>query len=88
MLSVRGGGIMNDEILKRQGAAEFLKTPIGTIDYLVATGQIPYFRVGKRNVRFSRQRLLEWIKEREGIEFRHKKRINNEFKINRRDRER
>jgi excisionase family DNA binding protein len=61
------------EILTRKDVAEFFKMPIRTVDYLVATGQIPFSRIGKRSVRFSRERLDEWFKEREGIEFRHNK---------------
>ena len=62
-----------DEILTRNEVADFLKIPKRTIDYLVSTQQIPFFRVGKRGVRFSRERLMEWSREREGVEFRHKK---------------
>jgi excisionase family DNA binding protein len=59
-----------DEILTRGEAADLLKLPRRTLDYLVGTGQIPYARIGKRSVRFSRSRLLEWLAEREGIEYR------------------
>ena len=59
-----------DEILKRKEAAAMLKVPQRTLDYLVATGQIPFSRVGKRSVRFTRSRLLEWLREREGIAYR------------------
>jgi excisionase family DNA binding protein len=59
-------------VLKRQGAAELLKLPIRTLDYLVATNQIPFSRIGKRGVRFSQERLELWFEEREGVEFRHK----------------
>lgn len=62
------------EILKRKDAAEFLKLPLQTLDYYVRTGQIPFSRLGKRLVRFNRGRLIEWMAEREGIEFRHQKR--------------
>ena len=61
-----------EEILTRSEVAEFFKIPIRTIDYLVSTQQIPFFRVGKRGVRFSRNRLMEWSREREGVEFRHR----------------
>jgi hypothetical protein len=36
---------------------------------LVTTKQIPFSRIGKRNVRFSRKRLEEWFREREHIEY-------------------
>jgi len=56
-----------DEILTRKEVAEMLKLPRRTLDYLVATGQIPFSRIGKRSVRFSRSRLMQWLGEREGI---------------------
>jgi excisionase family DNA binding protein len=59
--------------LKRQDAAELFKMPVRTIDYLVATGQIPFSRLGKRTVRFDSDRLEEWFNEREGVEYRHRK---------------
>lgn len=59
-----------DEVLTRQEAAEMLKLPNRTLDYLVSKGQILFSRVGKRGVRFTRSRLLKWLKEREGIEYR------------------
>jgi excisionase family DNA binding protein len=59
-----------DEILTRGEAADLLKLPRRTLDYLVGTGQIPYAQIGKRSVRFTRSRLLEWLAEREGIEYR------------------
>ena len=62
--------LVSDEILNRKEASEMLKIPQRTLDYLVATGQIPFSRVGKRSVRFTRSRLLEWLKEREGIAYR------------------
>ena len=62
--------ITNDEILTRTEAAGMLKMPRRTLDYLVATGQIPFSRIGKRSVRFTRSRLLKWLQEREGIEYR------------------
>jgi excisionase family DNA binding protein len=59
-----------DEILTRGEAAELLKLPKRTLDYLVGTGQIPFARIGKRSVRFTRTRFLEWLSEREGVEYR------------------
>ena len=61
------------EILTRKEVSEMLKLPIRTLDYLVSTGQIPFFRPGKRSVRFLKSRLEDWIQTREGVEFRHKK---------------
>ena len=53
--------------------SEMFKLPIRTVDYLVQTDQIPFSRIGKRSVRFDKERLLGWFKGREGIEFKHKK---------------
>jgi len=61
------------EILKRIEVSEMFQMPVRTVDYLVSTNQIPYSRLGKRSVRFNKDRLMRWFEEREGIEFRHKK---------------
>jgi len=58
------------EILTRKEAAGVLKMPLRTLDHLVRTNQIPYSRLGKRSVRFSEDRLMAWLREREGVEFR------------------
>lgn len=58
-----------DEILTRPEVAREYKMPLRTVDYYVATNQIPYSRLGRRLVRFSRKRLDEWFREREGISF-------------------
>jgi len=62
-----------DEVLTTKEAAELLKMPKRTISYLIQTNQIPFCRVGKRTVKFSKDRLWEWFKEREGIELRYNK---------------
>lgn len=69
-----------DEILTRAEAADLLKLPKRTLDYLVGTGQIPFSRIGKRSVRFTRSRLLEWLKEREGVEYRLPRIMDEAFK--------
>lgn len=61
---------VQDEILNQKEAAEMLKVPQRILDYLVATGQVPFSRVGQRSVRFTRSRLVEWLREREGVEYR------------------
>ncbi|MBC8466721.1 MAG: helix-turn-helix domain-containing protein [Deltaproteobacteria bacterium] len=58
------------EILTRRETAEMLKLPIRTLDYLVGTNQIPFSRLGKRAVRFDKNRLNEWFRDREGVEYR------------------
>ena len=58
-----------DEIFTIREGADFLKMKKRSLDYLVATGQIPFSRIGKRSVRFSKARLLEWMRERECVEY-------------------
>ena len=60
---------MSDIMTKKDVAKEF-KLTLRTVDNLVSTGQIPFSRVGKRSVRFDRNRLREWFREREGVEYR------------------
>ena len=55
------------EILTRKEAAEFLRISLRTLDYFVMTKQVPFSRLGVRHVRFSRERLLEHMREREGM---------------------
>ena len=38
-----------DEVLTRAEAADMLKLPKRTLDYLVSTGQVPFSRLGNRN---------------------------------------
>lgn len=59
-------------VLTREQVAELLQMPIRTIDYFVATGQIPFSRVGKRGVRFSKERIIDWFNEREGVQYNRK----------------
>jgi excisionase family DNA binding protein len=60
----------NEEVLTRPEAADFLRVPQRTVDYLVAVRELPYTRVGKRRVVFLRSRLIEYLKENEKAEFR------------------
>ena len=64
------------EILIRKEVAEMFKMSIGTINYLVTTGQIPFSRLGKRSVRFDRARLEKWFADREMVEYRRKNKNN------------
>ena len=65
-------GSTPNEVMTRSDVAEEFQLPLRTVDYLVSTNQIPYARVGKRSVRFTRSRLMEWLRERENIEYRLK----------------
>jgi len=59
-----------DEPITLKEAANYLKMPERTINYLISTDQIYFSRTGKRGVRFTRRRLQDWLREREGIEYR------------------
>jgi excisionase family DNA binding protein len=60
---------MQEKILTRKEAADFLRIKIRTLDYLVATRQIPFSRIGKKILRFRQSRLLQLMDERENIPF-------------------
>ncbi len=52
------------QILTRQEVAQFYKLPLSTVNYFVATNQIPFSRLGKRSVRFDRDELEQWFQAR------------------------
>jgi len=52
------------DILTRQEVAQTYKLPLSTVDYFVATNQIPYSRLGKRAVRFDKGELEQWFQAR------------------------
>ncbi len=51
-------------ILTYDGAAELLGLPKGTVYAMVSRKELPHFRLGARNVRFSSVALLEWLQSR------------------------
>jgi excisionase family DNA binding protein len=59
-----------EEYLTRREVAELLKVPVKTVDYWIATKEIPYSRPAGRTVRFIRSRIEEHMRSREGVEFR------------------
>lgn len=63
-------GKRENQRLTRKQVAERYQVPLRSIDYLVSTRQIPFFRFGTRAVRFDPERLAKWEKEREGVPFR------------------
>ena len=58
------------DILTRPEAAEFLRIPLHSLNFLVSTNQIPYSRLGRRRIVFLRDRLIEYVRERENVEYR------------------
>ena len=64
-----GLGAIGD-IMNRSEAAQMLRIPGRTLDYMVRRNEIPYIRLGKRALRFSRSRIARWLENRENIEYR------------------
>ena len=58
------------KLLTRKEVCELFSLPTSTLDFLVSTGQIPYFRVSQRNIRFRESELLEWLETRRNVEYR------------------
>ena len=52
------------KVLTRKEVAEILQLSVRTIDYMVATNQIPHKRVGL-SVRFSEKVLERWMEQGE-----------------------
>ena len=64
------------DIINKPEAALMLGVSIRTLDYLVFTKQVPFIRFGKRALRFSRDRLTDWLKQRENVEYRLRRKGN------------
>lgn len=62
-----------DQILTKPDVAEWLQTEKKTVSYLVHTKQIPYIRLGKRQVRFSKKALEEWLESRTNVDVKYDK---------------
>jgi excisionase family DNA binding protein len=58
--SIRG----KREILTPDEVAVFLRVSRRTINHLVATGAIPFVRIGRRVVRFKRHAVTKWLREK------------------------
>ena len=52
-------------ILKKDEVAAYLRCSKRSVDYLVASREIPFVKTGKRSIRFSRGSLEKWIARRE-----------------------
>lgn len=62
------------KLLTRKDVAELFQLPISTLDYLVQTRQIPFFRPSQRNVRFREADLVKWLdEERRDLDYRKNK---------------
>ena len=67
---IRKKGVEHLELWNRDDVTKNWKISKATVNYLVQTGQIPFVRIGKRSVRFVPDQLQEWLKERQGVEYR------------------
>ena len=54
------------KIFTRKEVAAILRLSVRTVDYLVASGQIPHRRIG-RSVRFSESALQRWMDNDGGV---------------------
>ena len=56
------------KVLTRQETADLLKLSLRSLDYLTATKQIPFKRMG-RSIRFSESALQRWMDNEGGTDF-------------------
>jgi excisionase family DNA binding protein len=50
-------------ILTPDDVAEILRVSRRKINQLVAAGEIPFVRIGKRRIRFNREAVVKWFRE-------------------------
>ena len=57
---------MENEILSKKEAAQFLRISISTLDRLMKEKKIPYAKINKkrRKVLFLKEDLLKWVKSK------------------------
>jgi len=51
------------EVLTPDDLAEILRVSRRKINQLVAADEIPFVRIGKRRIRFSREAVMKWFRE-------------------------
>jgi len=54
---------MNNDILTKKEAAQFLKISISTLDRLMVEKNIPYSKINRR-VLFLKEDLIKWVKSK------------------------
>ena len=57
---------MEEQRLTKRQVAKRYSLSLGTLNYLIKTGQIPHIRLGPRIVRFDEKALAEWEQSRLG----------------------
>lgn len=61
------------KLLDRKEVSSLFGLPLSTLDGLVSTRSIPFFRVSRRNVRFRESELLVWLESRRDLPYRTSK---------------
>lgn len=59
---------MSEILLKNEVCEKYRISP-KTMDYLIASKQIPYHRIGKRGLRFCSEELKQWFKQSAMVEY-------------------
>lgn len=59
--------MIHQQLLTRKQVCELLQVPKRTLQLWMHQGEIPFIRIGRRSVRFDRERLDQWLKERENM---------------------
>ena len=54
---------LNSNLLTVKEAAELLNTKVSFIRSALFKKEIPFYRIGKKLIRFDRNELLNWIKK-------------------------
>jgi len=58
------------KLLTRKQVSELFQLPLSTLDYLVSTEQIPFFRPSRRNLRFRESELIDWLETKRNVPYR------------------
>jgi excisionase family DNA binding protein len=54
----------HDELLTKEAVAKWFQVSTRMVDYLMATGALPFVKLGRRTVRFRRQDVLLHLETR------------------------
>ena len=56
---------MSEDIMNYEQVAKLLDLKVTTLYSLVSKGRIPHIKVGRRFIRFSKSRIMDWLKKNE-----------------------
>jgi excisionase family DNA binding protein len=57
------------KLLTRKDLAALFQLAPSTLDFLVATRQIPFYRISKRNLRFKATEIKKWLETRKNLPY-------------------